>query len=93
MGNVEIKVEESGVYVGVRARTPTYTPSLLGKHLFSVEMSCLLDTAKHENSLFSRQYLQNQVLLRKASEEFKTRLAENPFVSLIPDDVKPPLTL
>jgi hypothetical protein len=77
----------------VQRRHPQYTFDPLGKHLFSAEMSYLLDTAKPENSLFSRQYLQNQVLLSKASEEFKARLAENPFVSLIPDDVKPPLTL
>jgi aminobenzoyl-glutamate utilization protein B len=44
-------------------------------------------------ALTALEFIHNPALLKKAQDEFEARLEENPFVSLIPDGVKPPLNL
>ena len=44
-------------------------------------------------ALTALEFIRNPALLKKAQDEFEARLAEFPFVSLIPDGVKPPLNL
>ncbi|MCJ7701108.1 MAG: hypothetical protein MUO62_05960 [Anaerolineales bacterium] len=42
-------------------------------------------------ALTALEYMDNPQALKKAQDEFETRLSENPFVPLIPEGVKPPL--
>jgi aminobenzoyl-glutamate utilization protein B len=44
-------------------------------------------------ALAALEFMRNPEVLKKAQEEFKNRLEENPFVPLVPEGVKPPLNL